>query len=74
MIYSGIILHKNDIRKNIKINNVNEEIRQNLDEWNIQFLDNTNCTNTVQDKSTLKRISIISILITKKEQKNLLII
>ena len=35
-------LHKNDIRKNIKINKVNDEIRQNLDEWNIQFLDNTN--------------------------------
>ena len=42
MIYSGIILHKNDIRKNIKINKVNDEIRQKSDEWNIQFQDNTN--------------------------------
>ena len=41
MIYSGIILHKNDIRKNIKINKVNDEIQQKSDEWNIQFLDNT---------------------------------
>ena len=42
VIYSGIILHKNDIRKNIKINKVNDKIRQNSDEWNIQFLNNTN--------------------------------
>ena len=28
VIYSGIIVHKNDIRKNIKINKVNDEIRQ----------------------------------------------
>ena len=42
MIYYDIILHKNDLRKDIKINKVNDEIRQNSDEWNIQFLDNTN--------------------------------
>ena len=42
VIYSGIILHKNDIRKNSKINKVNDEIRQKSDVWNIQFLDNTN--------------------------------
>ena len=35
VIYSGNILHKNDIRKNIKINKVNDEIRQKSDEWNI---------------------------------------
>ena len=42
VIYSGIILHKNDIRRNIKINKVSDEIRQKSDEWNIQFLNNTN--------------------------------
>ena len=42
VIYSGIILHKNDIRKNIKINKVNDKIRQNSDEWTIQFLNSTN--------------------------------
>ena len=42
VIYSGIISHKNDIRKNIKINKINDEIQQKSDEWNIQFLDNTN--------------------------------
>ena len=41
--FSGIILHKTDGRKkNIKINKINDEIKQKSRDWNIRFLDNTN--------------------------------
>ena len=40
--FSGIILHKTDGRKNIKINKINDEIKQKSHDWNIRFLDNTN--------------------------------
>ena len=40
--FSGIILHKTDGRKNIKIDKINDEIKQKSRDWNIRFLDNTN--------------------------------
>ena len=39
---SAIILHKTDSRKNIKINKINDEIKQKAHEWYVKFLDNTN--------------------------------
>ena len=40
--FSEIILHKTDGRKNIKINKINDEIKQKSRDWNIRFLGNTN--------------------------------
>ena len=42
IIFSGIILHRNDSRKNIKINSVNTTIKHELQDLNIEFLDNVN--------------------------------
>ena len=39
---SAIILHKNDSRKNIKVNKINDESKQKAHEWNVKFVDNTN--------------------------------
>ena len=39
---SAIILHKTDSRKNIRINKINDEIKQKAHEWKVKFLDNTN--------------------------------
>ena len=42
IIFSGIILYRNDGRKNIKINSINTTIKQELQHLNIEFLDNVN--------------------------------
>ena len=40
--YSGIIMHKNDSRKNLIITKINNQIKDKSLDWNIKFLDNTN--------------------------------
>ena len=40
--YSGIIMHKNDSRKNLMITKINNQIKKKSLDWNIKFLDNTN--------------------------------
>ena len=42
IIFSGIILHKTDSRKNTKINSLNDTIKQEAQNLNIEFLDNVN--------------------------------
>ena len=42
IIYSGIILHRTDSKKNIKINSINTTIKQERQHLNIEFLDNAN--------------------------------
>ena len=42
IIFSGIILHRNDSRKNIKINSISTSIKHELQHLNIEFLDNVN--------------------------------
>ena len=39
---SGIIMHKNDSRKNLIITKINNQIKEQSLDWNIKFLDNTN--------------------------------
>ena len=38
---SVIILHKTYSRKNIRINKIDDEIKQKAHQWNVKFLDNT---------------------------------
>ena len=40
--FSGIILHKTDCRKNTKISSLNDTIKQEAQNFNIEFLDNVN--------------------------------
>ena len=40
--YSGIIIHKNDSRKNLIITKIDNQIKEKSLDWNIKFLDNTN--------------------------------
>ena len=42
IVYSSIILHKTNSRKNIIINNLNQEIKQLSVKFPFRFLDNTN--------------------------------
>ena len=42
IVYSSIILHKNNSRKNIIINNLNQEIKQLSIKFPFRFMDNTN--------------------------------
>ena len=42
IIFSGIILHRNESRKNIKIKSINTDIKQDIQHLNIEFLDNAN--------------------------------
>ena len=42
IIFSGIILHRDASRKNIRINSINAAIKQEIQHLNIEFLDNAN--------------------------------